>query len=43
MRVLMGLNGSRRFAEYFNYTQYISRFEEVLDGACDGSSRHDRQ
>jgi glycosyltransferase involved in cell wall biosynthesis len=38
-RVLMGLNGSRRFADCFNYTYYISRFEEILDRACDGSSR----
>ena len=39
MRVLMGLNGSRRYADHFNYAHYISRFEEILDGACDGSSR----
>jgi len=38
-RVLMGLNGSRRYADHFNYAHYISRFEEVLDGACDGASR----
>jgi hypothetical protein len=39
MRVSMGLNGSRRYADHFDYAHYISRFEEVLDGACDGSSR----
>ncbi len=35
-RVMMGLNGSRRYADHFNYTQYISHFEEVLDGVCNG-------
>ena len=38
-RVLMGLNGSRRYADHFNYTHYISHFEEVLDGACNGALR----
>jgi glycosyltransferase involved in cell wall biosynthesis len=35
-RVLMGLGASRRFAEHFNYTQYISRFEEILRRTCEG-------
>ncbi len=38
-RVLMGLNGSRRFADHFNYTHYISRFEGILDRACAGASQ----
>jgi glycosyltransferase involved in cell wall biosynthesis len=39
MRVLMGLNGSRRYTDCFNYDHYISRFEEILDGTCDGTLR----
>ena len=36
-RVLMGLNGCRRFADHFSYSQYITRFEQVLDEACNST------
>jgi glycosyltransferase involved in cell wall biosynthesis len=38
MRVSMGLNASRRFADKFSYSRYIARVEEILDEICNGTS-----
>jgi glycosyltransferase involved in cell wall biosynthesis len=36
-RVLMGLNGSRRFVDHFSYDHYIANFERVLDEVCNST------